>query len=209
LGIKERREREKTARRKQIQDAARQVFMNKGFYSATMEDIANKLELSPATIYKYFKNKEELFASLMISPLKYLLEHTKKVHDEDNLSVEDKMRGIKAVMYQTFQYDPLMLRNIFYFQLENTLSSISPELLTRINDVTKQVMNLIAEIYEKGVKQGVFVQADGMACADIFWSMFAGLVVYEEAKKKLNPKKDFLKPTFETAFDFLLRGIKA
>ncbi|MDY6852358.1 MAG: TetR/AcrR family transcriptional regulator [Thermodesulfobacteriota bacterium] len=209
MGIKERREREKAARRKQIQDAARQVFMNKGFYSATMEDIANKLELSPTTIYKYFKNKEELFASLMIYPLKYLLEHTKKVHDDDRLSVEDKMRGVKEVMYQTFQYDPLMLRNIFYFQLENTLSNISPELQREINDTTRQVMNLIAGIYEGGVKRSVFVPANGMACADIFWSMFAGLVVYEGAKKKLNPKKDFLEPTFETAFEFLLRGIKA
>ena len=33
--------------------------MLKGFNSTTMDDIAQEAELSPATIYQYFRNKEK------------------------------------------------------------------------------------------------------------------------------------------------------
>lgn len=36
------------------------IFLKLGFKSVTMDDIANELAISKKTIYKYFKNKEEL-----------------------------------------------------------------------------------------------------------------------------------------------------
>jgi AcrR family transcriptional regulator len=72
MGIKERKEREKERRRQQIMVAAKRVFSVKDFNRATMEDIAKEAELSPGTIYLYFKNKEELFASLSLRILHYM-----------------------------------------------------------------------------------------------------------------------------------------
>ena len=80
MGIQERKEREKERRRQQIIVAAKRVFSGKGFNKATMEDIAKEAELSPGTIYIYFKNKDELYASLSLRILKHLnirLEHVK------------------------------------------------------------------------------------------------------------------------------------
>jgi AcrR family transcriptional regulator len=67
MGTRERRERERENRRSQILNAAKEIFMSKGFRAATMEDIAQKVELSPGTIYTYFKNKEELYVALNLS----------------------------------------------------------------------------------------------------------------------------------------------
>lgn len=50
-------------RRLEIMDAALDVFGEKGFTRANMEDISEKLGKSKAFIYQYFKNKEELFVS--------------------------------------------------------------------------------------------------------------------------------------------------
>ncbi|NIR14250.1 MAG: helix-turn-helix transcriptional regulator [Desulfobacterales bacterium] len=58
MGIEERKEREKQMRRRQIIDAAEKVFAEKGFSGATIENIAEQAELSPATLYLYFKNKD-------------------------------------------------------------------------------------------------------------------------------------------------------
>ena len=73
MGIQERKEREKERRKQQILVAAKRVFSEKGFNKATMEDIAQEAELSPGTLYLYFKNKEELYASLSLRILQYLL----------------------------------------------------------------------------------------------------------------------------------------
>ncbi len=60
-----RREREKQQRINSILDAALRVFAEKGFYSARMEDIAEKAEFGKGTLYYYFKTKEELYLELL------------------------------------------------------------------------------------------------------------------------------------------------
>ena len=77
MGIRERKDREKDLRRQQIQEAAKELFLLKGFNSSTMEDIAKKAELSPATIYLYFKNKDELYVSLNLSSIQYFTNNIK------------------------------------------------------------------------------------------------------------------------------------
>ena len=80
MGTRERREREKENRRNQILNAAKEIFMSKGLRAATMEEIARKAELSPGTIYTYFRNKEELYAVLNLIGLQYLYEQNERVY---------------------------------------------------------------------------------------------------------------------------------
>ena len=106
MGIQERKSREKDLRRQQIQEAAKELFLLKGFNSTTMEDIAKKAELSPATIYLYFKNKDELYVSLNLISIQYFTNKIKKIHDDSKLSVEEKILKIKDAMYKMYKYDP-------------------------------------------------------------------------------------------------------
>ncbi|MDX1829480.1 MAG: TetR/AcrR family transcriptional regulator [Lutibacter sp.] len=46
--------------KKTILEKSGEVFLKYGFKTATMDDIANELAISKKTIYKYFKNKEQL-----------------------------------------------------------------------------------------------------------------------------------------------------
>ena len=66
MSIASRRERERRERRLSILDAAHEVFGNKGFDQATMDDIAAAAELSKGTLYLYFKNKDALFMALVV-----------------------------------------------------------------------------------------------------------------------------------------------
>ena len=61
MGIQERKQRERERRRQQIIVAAKRVFSEKGFSKSTMEDIAREAELSPGTLYLYFKNKDKVY----------------------------------------------------------------------------------------------------------------------------------------------------
>ncbi len=60
-----RREREKAAHRQEILDAATSVFAEKGFHSATLDEIAEKAEFSKGALYLYFPSKEDLLYSIM------------------------------------------------------------------------------------------------------------------------------------------------
>src|SRR2546421_12609226 len=53
-----------TAKRRQIIEGARSVFLTQGFDAASMSDIARKAGVSKGTLYVYFKSKEELFEAI-------------------------------------------------------------------------------------------------------------------------------------------------
>lgn len=56
---------EDPAKREQIIEGAKRVFMSVGFASASMNDITREAGVSKGTIYVYFQNKEDLFSAII------------------------------------------------------------------------------------------------------------------------------------------------
>jgi AcrR family transcriptional regulator len=54
-----------SAKRRQIVEGARSVFLARGFDAASMNDIARAAGVSKGTLYVYFKDKEQLFAAIV------------------------------------------------------------------------------------------------------------------------------------------------
>jgi len=208
VGIRERKAREKERRRQQIIVAAKRVFSQKGFNKATMEDIADEAELSPGTLYLYFKNKEELYASLSLRILQYLGIRVEHVHRDAGPGPEEKLEALIEAMYDVYDFDPLTIINMFHLQSSETLKNLSSELMSQIEDLSRQSINDIARIFEEGIKAGLFIKAHPIALADIFWSLFSGVILWEASKKIINKDKDYIKETLESGFEVFSRGIR-
>jgi len=207
MGIQERKEREKERRRQQIIVAAKRVFSEKGFNKATMEDIAHEAELSPGTLYLYFKNKEELYASLSLRILQYLHIRVEHVNKED-LPPEKKMDALVEAMYDVYAFDPLILINMFHLQSSETLKNLSPKLMAEIEELSRKSIGAIALIFEQGIDAGLFIDRHPVALADIFWALFSGVILWTTSKKIFNEEKDYLKDTLKIAFEVFSRGIE-
>lgn len=208
MGIQERKEREKERRRQQIMVAAKRVFSDKGFNKATMEDIAQEAELSPGTLYLYFKNKEELYASLSLRILQYLLIRVEHVNDDNEADPEEKLKALMDAMYDVYEFDPLIIINMFHLQSSETLRNLSPQLMEEIKTLSRKSLGSIAKIFEQGVEQDLFFDRHPVALADTFWAMFSGVVLWLTSKKLIDEQKDYLKQTLELAFEIFYRGIK-
>jgi AcrR family transcriptional regulator len=68
------------AKRQQIVDGARKIFLAQGFDAASMNDIARAAGVSKGTLYVYFANKEQLFAAIVEGEC---LAHAEGVFDLD------------------------------------------------------------------------------------------------------------------------------
>lgn len=64
MGITDRKEREKEEMKRRILDSAKNLFLEVGFEKTSIRNIAEAIEYSPATIYLYFKDKNELLFTL-------------------------------------------------------------------------------------------------------------------------------------------------
>ncbi|KQT52350.1 hypothetical protein ASG43_20040 [Aureimonas sp. Leaf454] len=56
---------EDPAKRRQILEGARRIFVSVGFDAASMNDITREAGVSKSTLYVYFRSKEELFGALI------------------------------------------------------------------------------------------------------------------------------------------------
>lgn len=65
MGVEDRRARERQGRRRVIVEAAAEVFSERGMDGASMDAIAERAELGKATLYYYFRTKEELHAAVI------------------------------------------------------------------------------------------------------------------------------------------------
>ena len=65
ISIAERKEREKAEMRENILNAAREIMNSGGVDGISIRKIAGMIEYSPAIIYHYFKNKDEIIEKLI------------------------------------------------------------------------------------------------------------------------------------------------
>ncbi len=79
MGVAERKERHKEDLKKDILTAAKQLFTEKGFEATSIRAIAEKIEYSPATIYLYYKDKNEIVHALHQDGFNLLMQHFSKI----------------------------------------------------------------------------------------------------------------------------------
>ena len=207
MGIQERKQRERESRRQQIIVAAKRVFSEKGYSKSTMEDIAREAELSPGTLYLYFKNKDELYASLSLRILQYLNIRLEDVKREKDVEPRKKIAAIKEALFDVYQFDPMILINMFHLQSSETLKNLSSPLLENITELSRNSLTILAAIFEDDTGQDRYASHHPTAIADIVWSLFTGVVLWEESKRMIDNEKDFLRQTLDVAFEIFSRGI--
>lgn len=120
MGTTERREREKQQRNDLIMDAALEVFAEKGLRNATMDDVAEKAEVSKGTIYLYFKSKEHLFFAIDMRASEMLRQRFAEAASAEKTGLA-KVRAIGRAYYQfCFDYPN-------YFKAMSYIEKLDPQ----------------------------------------------------------------------------------
>lgn len=83
-------ERADSAKRRQILDGARRVFLAQGFEGASMNEVARAAGVSKGTLYVYFANKERLFAAIV--------DEERVEHVQDIFTFAEHEADIEAVL---------------------------------------------------------------------------------------------------------------
>jgi len=149
-----RREREKLRQRQELLDTALQLFSQKGYHNVSMHEIAEKAEFAIGTLYKFFKNKEDLYRSMVLEQAdEFDVKLTEAISGPDN-EMEKICRFIR-VKGEIFTRRKQMIQ--LYFAetrgiSQNMLASMDNEIRTR----HQRGIEKLAEIFESGIENGFF-----------------------------------------------------
>jgi len=99
MGVADRKERHKEELKKSILEAAKYLFTEKGFEATSIRNIADKIEYSPATIYLYYKDKNDIIHALHQEGFKLLVSYFATLQD-----IADPFERLKAMGHRYLQF---------------------------------------------------------------------------------------------------------
>ncbi|MBM2813559.1 MAG: transcriptional regulator [Ignavibacteria bacterium] len=176
MGVVERREREKEQRRQQIMDAGEKVFLAHGINMTTMEQISNECEISRGTIYLYFKNKEEIFQTIVIKALDilYSIMYAKAHECSDS---ESKLRAIGEAYLEFHAQYPSYFKLINLMDNHKNFDFESGGLILQLLEKSNKVWGLIVEVITSGIEAGEFTKdIKPFDFAILIWASSSGVI---------------------------------
>jgi len=149
-----RREREKRLQRQDMLTASLELFSEKGFHNVSMQEIAEHAEFALGTLYKFFKNKEDLYKSL-------IMEHAKKFHDKLMQSMDDgddeieKLRNYVRTKGEIFINDVSVIR-LYFAETQGASFNIKAGLDKEVLEDCEKHLQKLAGIFASGMKRKRF-----------------------------------------------------
>ncbi len=205
-----RREREKEERRQSILQAAREVFLEKGFSRATMDDVAERAEVSKGTLYLYFESKEALLAHLLLEGLDSLYSYLEEAFAPDRpLSADERLRRLGRAYLRFFQQEPLYFRFLMAVNGDRFRDTVTPEMYQEVLQASLEGLNLVVQAIEQGVQEGLFPPCDARQAAATLWATLNGvleLMSHPLRRDMIGVSTDVF---YRTALETVVRGLQA
>jgi AcrR family transcriptional regulator len=197
------RTKEKEERVKEIIAVAKTVFFEKGYFDSTIDEIAQRAGISKGTVYLYFKNKDELYASLMLPMVgeftELLLEFEKDLSKKRFKSGSEIIMKFYEIFTRIYQYDPDSLRVFQVYHLLD-LSEVMGESVRKKHRLTAKKNGAIAvKIYSDAIDQGLLLPNNLIQAVNALWALFLGIVQVQGSYMRAT-QKDYVLETLKFSF---------
>ena len=196
-------QRRKEDRPREITEAAFEVFAEKGYAAARVEEVARRAGVSKGLTYLYFKTKEELFKAVVKSVVVRRVDALVEAVDTTELSAEEFIRGPLLEFMKHVPNSPIAI----VIKLLIAEGARHPDLVDYYwENVVSKGLTAISRFIDRGVERGEFRETavndlPQVVLAPMMLSMIWRLVF---AKRELDTDK-----LMETQIDMLLAWIKA
>ena len=184
-------------KRRQIMQAAEKLFTSKRFHEITMDEVADFARVGKGTIYRYFKDKDDLFFQTATSGYDELLELLRKKVPEDAPFRRQMLSS--AIEISNFFKRRRQLSRMIQAE-EGRMSWCKGDLEAAMQARRKKLTGALAEIIAKGAAEGI-VRRD--VPSEVLASLLLGMLRTRSRKLVAAPEA-FQK--YEFVLDFFLHG---
>lgn len=168
----------RAARKREILEATRRLFDERGVRDAQIEDIARAVGINRAIIYRHFSGKEELFAQTLVG---YLRELTTTLGEVDDVTAdpEDRLRAVSAAFLDFGAALPAFVdcaQALLRRRGEELMDEVSQEVMVDLGVAMTACLNHAVEILQAGTASGQFKVADPHLLANVYYTQALGVL---------------------------------
>lgn len=174
--------------RDRLCEAAAGIFAERGLSHFNMRDLADRLSISAMTPYRYFKNKEEIFAAVRARAFSRFADHLETACATPGSAVE-KSAAVGHAYVQFALQEQTCYR--LMFDLSQPHGEIVPELALQEQRARATMTEHVRLLIDEGIFEG-----DAELIGQVLWSALHGVMVLHLAGKLRDP--DFSNVLAET-----------
>lgn len=190
-------------RRRQILDAARQVFSQKGFEATNVSDVAAAAGVSQGTIYHYFDSKDDLFMAVFEE---WLTTCAYQGYAESALTADTTADRLR-VFAQTAAQMMIDSATFLPVQMEFWSHILRNDVIReRFRLVFAELRTFLGQIIRAGMDSGEFRPADAEVLAAIAFAVYDGLILQWLADPEAVDWQQASRALVETMLTGLLAG---
>jgi AcrR family transcriptional regulator len=193
-------------RRQMLLGRAKKLFSQRGYYETQISDIIKNAKIARGTLYQYFKNKDDIFGTLL-----------KTAYDEWQATIAEEMKGVDLASLPPKDYLKFRIRNsLTYFAKDPELTSLVlkmgyglPAKLVRVLDrMDREIIDQMGAELGWAVKHGVLRKdLDIDLTANLIQGAVSRIAYQYFVKKKRRSEPEEIDALVEEIFDIVAPGI--
>jgi len=189
MGLKERKQREREERKRLILNATRELLFEKGLTAASINQIAKRAEIGVGTIYFYYRNKEELFATLQEEGLQLLHQKIMEAGSRTD-GAPQRLTGM-AQAYLDFSEHHKRYFDIISYFLSQPEVMFSVEVKRKVDRQGDRIIADVEAVIRTGLEDGSFRNVEPRKSAIMFWATLHGLVQMKKMQETILANDDY------------------
>ncbi|RUS46249.1 TetR/AcrR family transcriptional regulator [Cohnella sp. AR92] len=121
-----------------------------GFQQLRMDDVAKHMDISKATLYKYFSSKDEIIELIVQQFVGFIKEKDEEDLRAADLPYEQRFRNsfVQTLLIASYRSDPFL----------NDLRETLPELYGELESAIGSRIERLRRFYEEGMEKGAFLR---------------------------------------------------
>jgi AcrR family transcriptional regulator len=176
MGIHERKEREKEARREEIVSAAEKVFLEKGVVTTTMDEIAGACELSKGTLYLYYHSKEDLIVAVSMRGMEVMNNLFKDAISTGESTIK-LIENLCEAYHSFFKNHRAYFRLFYFFESPQFHTQVSAGMKEMCMVHDRKTWDLVSDLVRRGIQEGMLHHdLDPLEVAIMLWSNSNGFL---------------------------------
>ncbi|MEJ2722192.1 MAG: TetR/AcrR family transcriptional regulator [bacterium] len=175
MGIAERKHRERLQRRDAILKAAKRLISKHGVEGMSMNLLADATELNKATLYLYFRDKDDLVDAVVYEGL-VLLEIKYEDMDRHRLSGLQTVLDVARITFAFYREHPVYFYTLNHQERRRTSERLETPFAEKGNEIASRVFDRIAEAVHRGGEDGsIRKEIDVNAFLILFYAQIYGV----------------------------------
>jgi AcrR family transcriptional regulator len=163
-------------RKREILDATRALFDERGVRDAQIEDIAGAVGINRAIIYRHFSGKEELFAETLVGYLDEL-DKTLAAADADSREPIPRLESLVVVFLDFGSAYPAFVdcaQTLLRRRGDELMEEVSERVMFDLGRAMASCLHHVVNVLKAGVATGEFHVSDPYLLANVFYTQALG-----------------------------------